>query len=83
MTQLVDRYPQLLGIGLDEATAIVVEKSKAKVIGRGKVHFYDRNVPVIPGTDDFIALKAGSTFDLAKRVVVKDAEDKETTPPKK
>ncbi len=83
MTQLVDRYPQLLGIGLDEATAIVVEKSKAKVIGRGKVHFYDRNVPVIPGTDDFIALQAGSTFDLAKRVVVKDAEDKETTPPKK
>lgn len=70
MTQLVDRYPQLLGIGLDEATAIVVEKSRAEVVGRGKVHFYNRNEPVIPGTDDFLALEAGAVFDLEKRKVV-------------
>ena len=42
MTQLVDTHPQLLGIGIDESTAIIVQKSKAKVVGRGKVHFYDR-----------------------------------------
>jgi cyanophycinase len=72
MTQLVDRYPQLLGIGLDEATAIIVQKSKAEVIGRGKVHFYDRNQPVIPGTDDFLALQDGSYFDLATRKVIED-----------
>ncbi len=67
MTRLVNRYPQLLGIGLDEGTAIIVKKSTAKVIGRGKVHFYDRNQPVIPGEPDFLALQDGEAFDLAKR----------------
>ena len=76
MTELVNRYPQLLGIGLDEATAIVVEKSRAEVVGRGKVHFYNRNEPVVPGTDDFLALEAGAVFDLAERKVIDvDAED--------
>lgn len=67
MTSLVDTYPQLLGIGIDEATAIIVQKSEAKVVGRGQVFFYDRNQPVIPGEDDFIALKAGEKFDLDSR----------------
>lgn len=74
MTQLVDRYPQLLGIGLDEATAIIVQKSKAKIVGRGKVHFYNRNEPVISGTDDFLALEDGAVFDLASRKVVEEEE---------
>lgn len=73
MTQLVDRYPQMLGIGLDEATAIIVQKSIAEVVGRGKAHFYDRRLPVYPDRPDFIALPAGSSYDLAARKVVKDA----------
>ncbi|TWU38836.1 Cyanophycinase [Novipirellula aureliae] len=72
MTALVERYPQLLGIGIDESTAILVQKSIAQVIGRGKVHFYDRNQPVTPGKPDFVALPAGSEYDLLKRQVVKD-----------
>ncbi len=36
MTTLMAKHPQLLGIGLDEATAIIVKKSNAKVVGRGK-----------------------------------------------
>lgn len=67
MTQLVNRYPQLLGIGLDEATAIIVRQSVANVVGRGKAHFYDRNLPVYPGKADFVALPAGSLYDLAER----------------
>ena len=39
MTSLVNRYPQLLGIGIDEATAIVVTQSNARVVGRGKSSF--------------------------------------------
>lgn len=72
MTQLVNRYPQLLGIGLDEGTAIIVQKSHAEVVGRGKVHFYDRTQPLIPEADDFIALETGSIFDLAERKVVEE-----------
>ncbi len=72
MTQLVNRYPQLLGIGLDEATAIIVRKSTAEVVGAGKAHFYDRNLPVIPDRPDFVALPKGSVYDLAERTIVKD-----------
>ncbi len=72
MTQLVNRYPQLLGIGLDEATAIIVTKSKAEVVGRGKVFFYNRKIPVVKGKPDYIALPAGSVYDLAERKIIKN-----------
>lgn len=70
MTSLVDRYPQLLGIGIDEATAIVVRKSNATVVGRGKVHFYDREKPVYPDQSDYTALEAGQRYDLEARAVL-------------
>ena len=73
MTQLVNRYPQMLGIGIDEATALIVQKSEAQVVGRGKVHFYDRNQPVFPDRPDYIALPAGSTYDLKSRTIVQPA----------
>ena len=78
MTQLMTRYPQLLGIGLDEATAIIVQKSKADVIGKGRVFFYDRKRPVEPDQPDYIALPADSSYDLASRTVLVDG-----TPPEK
>ena len=34
-------YPQLLGIGIDESTAILVQGHIAEVIGKSKVAFYD------------------------------------------
>ncbi len=36
MTALVKTYPQLLGIGIDESTAIVVQGSVAEVMGAGR-----------------------------------------------
>ena len=78
MTQLANCYPQLLGVGIDETTALIVQKSEAKVIGKGKVHFYDRREPVVPGEDDFLAFGKGTVYDLAKRKVVENdpIEDK-------
>jgi cyanophycinase len=73
MTELVNRYPQLLGIGLDEGTAIIVRKSEAEIVGKGQAHFYDRRRPVYPDRPDFLALPGGSAFDLAERKVVRDA----------
>ncbi len=72
MTTLMAKHPQLLGIGLDEATAIIVKKSNAKVVGRGKVHFYDRNLPVYPDRPDYVALPAGSEYELSERKVIAD-----------
>ena len=73
MTLLANRYPQLLGIGIDETTVLVVQKSRAEVVGKGKVFFYDRRQPVEKGQPDYIAVDAGKTFDFAGRKVVAPA----------
>jgi cyanophycinase len=70
MTSLMKTYPQYLGIGLDEATAIVVKGSVADVIGKGKVHFYDANRKVEKGEPDYEALSAGGRYDLKERKVL-------------
>lgn len=77
MTILVNKYPQLLGIGIDESTAIIVRKSRAEVVGPGKVFFYDRNEPVKEGKPDFTALSSGGVFDLANRKVIQLSDSKE------
>jgi cyanophycinase len=74
MTRLTNRYPQLLGIGIDETTALVVRKSIAEVIGKGMVYFYDRNQPVYPDRADYVAVEAGQSYDLAGRKVVSPQE---------
>jgi cyanophycinase len=70
MTQLMKIYPQYLGIGLDEATAIVVKGSVAEVIGKGKAHFYDARRKVEKGDPDYEALSAGARYDLKERKVL-------------
>jgi cyanophycinase len=77
MTQLVNRYPQLLGIGLDEATAIIVRQSTAEVVGRGRVYFYDRNTHRFPDDPDYVALPKGSRYDLATRTVLHDSTEEQ------
>ena len=67
MSSLVDTFPQLLGIGLDEKTAILVQGSTAEVVGDGRAFFYDREEPVIPGQPDYVALESGERYDLENR----------------
>jgi cyanophycinase len=70
MTELVRRYPQILGIGLDEGTAIVVQGSMASVMGRGKVHFYDYRCGAPGGERDYTLVGAGQAYDLKARRLV-------------
>ena len=79
MTSLVNRYPQMLGIGLDEATAIEVQASRATVTGRGRVFFYDRNTRSADDTPDYVALPAGGAYDLAARRVLVNPETETET----
>jgi cyanophycinase-like exopeptidase len=64
-------YPQLLGIGLDEATAIVVTGHTAEVVGKSKVGFYDYRDGPPTGEKDYVEVKAGERYDLKARKVVK------------
>jgi hypothetical protein len=86
MTRLVNRYPQLLGIGIDEATALVVKGHIAQVMGRSAVHFYDRRKPVVKGQPDYETAKPGQSFDFKTRKISGQPTPppvKPKTPPKK
>jgi cyanophycinase len=62
MELLKRTYPQLLGIGIDEGTAVIVRGTKAEVMGPATVSFYP------PGDKDSqpTVLKAGETYDLER-----------------
>ncbi|AMV29986.1 Cyanophycinase [Gemmata sp. SH-PL17] len=70
MTELMKEYPQYLGIGLDEGTAIVVTGSTAEVIGRTKVAFYDTKKKP-EGDKDYEEVFAGEKYDLKERKKIK------------
>ncbi len=69
MTGLMKLYPQYLGIGIDESTAIVVTKQIAEVLGKSKVAFYDANAKPVDGKD-YVEVSAGRKYDLKTRKVV-------------
>ncbi|MEW4567673.1 cyanophycinase [Tautonia sp. JC769] len=74
LAAVVERFPQVLGIGVDEGTAFVVEGSVGEVVGRGAVHVLLRSRAV--GADGPLpaeTLEAGSRFDLIERSRVESA----------
>lgn len=60
---VVEKFPKLLGIGIDEATAIVVTRNEFEVIGESKVAIYQA------GKQHYF-LAPGDRFDLVKRTRV-------------
>ena len=73
MAHLMRTFPSLLGIGLDEGTAIEVRQHEATVLGpkeAGKVHFYDarsdRNRPAVS------SVSTGNRYDLKTRSPIVD-----------
>jgi cyanophycinase len=82
MTALMRTYPQFLGIGIDETTALIVRGHVGEVVGRGSVHFYDyRERPdgesSRDGADDadgdqhdYVSVHPGGRFDLKARRVL-------------
>ncbi len=71
MTGIMKLYPQILGIGIDEATAIVVTGSIAEVIGKTKVGFYDYSNGPPQGETDYVEVPTGEKYDLKARKLVK------------
>jgi cyanophycinase len=61
MVAVVEKHPALLGLGIDESTAVVVEGDRFEVIGKGRVAVYE------PGKA-YYWLSPGDAFDLRRRV---------------
>ncbi len=66
LLEIVAARPDLLGIGIDEHTAIVVRGNRFEVIGRSYVAIYDSQRRIDSG-GDFYFLAPGDRYDLAAR----------------
>jgi cyanophycinase len=73
---VIRRHPKLLGIGIDESTAVVVTGSKAEVIGQHAAHFINaKQLSMISPSEElpessdeaakfYISITAGESLDL-------------------
>ena len=66
LIEVVEAHPDLLGIGLDEDTAIVVRGDEFEVIGRSYVVIYD-HTRMLDSGGRFYFLGAGDRYDLKAR----------------
>ena len=63
---VVSAHPQLLGIGLDESTAVVVRGHAAEVLGAHEAHFYHRSAAAEADPEQ-TSLRSGAKYDLKAR----------------
>lgn len=68
LVNLIEKAPQLIGIGLDEATAVLVQRDTLEVLGKSYVAIYDRG-NMVPGP--FFFLSEGQRYDLKQRKVIR------------
>jgi cyanophycinase len=75
LLEVIRERPELLGIGLDEDTAIVVEGNSFRVMGSGYVAIYDANADLDLNGGGFYFLQPGDRFDLSTRTPMRGQND--------
>jgi cyanophycinase len=68
---VVKKYPNMLGIGLSEATAIVVKGDRFEVMGAWKVAVHDNTRLYQPWEKPYFVLSAGDVYNMKTRRVEK------------
>jgi cyanophycinase len=63
---VVKAHPDLLGLGLDEGTAIIVNGTRASVVGKGLLFIHNGKEPAAAG-QPYATLKSGDVLDLITR----------------
>ncbi len=74
LATVIRKAPDLIGIGLDEATAIWVQRDTLQVVGKSYVAIYDG-----VSTNPFFFLSEGQKYDLAARKVIQVARVRQAT----
>lgn len=81
MFDILDKRPELLGIGIDENTAIVVKEDTLQVIGKSYVLIYDKSfwsregidLKNTPNENDlFYFLQSGDKYNLRDRKIIEE-----------
>lgn len=79
MFTILDQHPELLGIGIDEGTAIIVQGDTFEVMGPSYVLVYDQSFWSREGSDlkqlpaaerQFYFLREGDRYDMKRRKVI-------------
>lgn len=68
---VMKKYPSLLGIGLSESTAIVVDKDVFVVMGKWKAAIWDNTHPREPWDKPFFILSSGDVYNMKTRTIEK------------
>jgi cyanophycinase len=68
---LIKRYPELLGIGISEGTAIIVTGDRFQVIGKWKVAVHDNHRVYQPWEKPYYILSAGDEYNMKTRMIEK------------
>jgi cyanophycinase len=68
---LIKQYPNLLGIGLSEATAIIVRGDRFEVMGAWKVAVHDTTRLYQPWEKPYFVLSAGDVYNMKSRKIEK------------
>jgi cyanophycinase len=71
LAEVMKKYPDFLGIGLSEGTAIIVDKDAFRVMGKWKVAIWDNTHPREPWEKPFFVLSAGDVYNMKTRTIVK------------
>ena len=75
---VIKKFPNLLGIGLSEGTAIIVKGDTFEVAGKWKVAVHDNTRLYQPWEKPYFVLSAGDVYDMKARRVIKNGDG--TTP---
>ena len=68
---VIKKYPNLLGIGLSEGTAIVVTGDRFQVIGKWKVAVHDNTRNYQPWEKPYYVLSPGDVYNMKTRAIEK------------
>ncbi len=78
---VIKKYPNLLGIGLSEGTAIIVKGDRFEVMGAWKVAIHDNTRVYQPWEKPYFVLAAGDVYNLKTRQIEKYGTGNEKKPP--
>lgn len=73
LVEVIAQKPHLLGIGLSEATAIVVTGDTFRVIGKWMVAVHDNTRAYQPWEKSFFVLGPGDAYDMKGRRMLREA----------
>src|SRR5262245_3180230 len=71
LVPVIQKYPKFLGLGLSEATAIIVRGDRFEVMGAWKVAVHDNTRLYQPWEKPFFVLSTGDVYNMKSRRVEK------------